>query len=267
MESSAPPSAPFSIRRALKDAFNLYTRNLVKFTLIAVTLQSLTLVTSAFDHSDAPYLIGEEVDWPGLALAISVGLIVNTLIDAALIFCALRALRGQDVRLGEIHRSLRFAAPILAINVIIFVPFAGYSGLEPFNDNAAIALARLVLVLSGTMLIVRWFLAPPAMIAEDLGLLAAFRRSALLSKDERWAIFGAIILASLAFKALDWVMAGGSGLANSAPMVGMPVSFAAEYLVPAIWRAFLAVLAAVSYHALCLARESGSAQEIAVIFE
>jgi hypothetical protein len=269
MEPSVPPSAPFSIRRVLKGTFNLYMRNVVKFTLVALVLQSLTLVTSAFARSDAPHLIGEEFDWPGLALAISMNLIVNTLIDAALILCALRALRGQDVLLGDIHRGLRFVAPILAINVIIFVPFAGYSGLEALNDNAAIALARLVLVLGGMMLLVRWFLAPPVMIAEDIGLLAAFRRSALLSKDDRWALFGALMLASLAFKALDWVIAaiGGTGFTHAALMSPLPVSFATEYLAPAIWRAFLAVLAAVSYHTLRLAKEGDSTQEVARVFD
>jgi hypothetical protein len=268
-ELAAPPSGYFSIPRALKDALKLYKRNLIKFSLIAVVLQSLTLVASAFEHSEAPYLIGAEIDWLGLALAVLVNLIANTLIDAALVVCALQALRGQDRVLGELYRSVRVAAPILAINVIVFIPFAVYSGLEALNDYAAIALARLVLALGGMMLLVRWFLAPPAMVGEGLGFRAALRRSVVLTKDDRWGLFGAIILALLAFKVLDGVIAGigGTGFPRTVHMLPLPISFATEYVVPAISRAFLAVLAVVSYHTLRLAKEGDSTQVIARVFD
>jgi hypothetical protein len=78
------------------------------------------------------------------------------------------------------------------------VPLLGLS----FVMVVGLMIGFVLLTIPGIMLTIMWSVAAPALVAEDLGILAALERSSALTRGSRWKIFG---LGAFAL-ALDWIV-------------------------------------------------------------
>ena len=110
-------------------------------------------------------------------------------------------------------------------------------------------------VIIGCML----YVAVPACVIEKLGVTASTSRSVALTKGYRWQIFGLFLLVVVIALVGAFVLAkiGGVGL------VGQTLSFAWQV----VSTAFGAVLSAVIYHDLRMAKEGIDLDTLASVFD
>ena len=85
---------------------------------------------------------------------------------------------------------------MLAINILVLVPAE---------------LGLFLLIVPGVLLLLRWCVAGPALVTENLGVFAAMRRSAELTKGRRGAIFLALLVAAVVYAVIYGVMLGFAG--------------------------------------------------------
>jgi hypothetical protein len=133
-------------------------------------------------------------------------------------------------------------------------------------------LGALLFVVPGVILYLVWFVATPACVVERLGVFRSMGRSAELTKGHCWSIFGlqlvilisAMIVGSIASAVAPAILgaAGASALAASTAL-GQIVSL----VWGAIWTAFYAIVMAVTYHDLRVAKEGVDTEQIAAVFE
>lgn len=123
--------------------------------------------------------------------------------------------------------------------------------------NLAILIGMVLLIVPGLILAVRWFVAVPALIGEDLGVFAALGASWEETKGRFWPILGAILVIFVPL-----VIAVGLGAAFVAA-IGGSVVFAAFINVAVYGAIVVGWHAAVAIHAPGHARLSDLAETFA----
>ena len=128
--------------------------------------------------------------------------------------------------------------------------------------GVALMFATMLLVVPGIMLWTAWYLLTPVCVLEQLGPVESLKRSAALTKGNRWRIFG-LILILLVF----------GGIAAAIPVVGAKLSLggSAAALVQVVCQALLGVygtaVSVVAYQDLRAAREGVGGGRIASVFD
>src|SRR6267142_7157090 len=117
-------------------------------------------------------------------VAILLGVVLNTIGQAVILFGAFQQLRGQPLRAGE----------ALQKGLARFFPILGVALLYGFG----IAFAAILLVVPGLILATMWAVALPACVVEELRPAASLGRSNDLTKGYRWKIFGIMALLMIA---------------------------------------------------------------------
>ncbi len=126
----------------------------------------------------------------------------------------------------------------------------------------ALMLATALLVVPGVMLWTAWFLLTPVCVLERMGPVASMKRSAALTKGNRWRIFG-LILILLVF----------GSIAAGIPMVGAKLALGSTgaALVQVVTQALVGVfgtaVAVVVYQDLRAAQEGVGGGRIASVFD
>ncbi len=110
----------------------------------------------------------------------------------------------QDLQSGRRDHSviglIRSVEPVLLPLMAVSVLFA-----------LGVAIGFVLLIIPGLILLVRWSVVAPVTVLERPGVFAAFRRSAELVRGNGWAVFGVIILVSLAVLVVSFAV----GLASA----------------------------------------------------
>jgi tryptophan-rich sensory protein len=180
-------------------------------------------------------------------LAVPLGIVCGTIANGAMTYGVVQDLRGVPVSIGE---SLIFAARR-------FLPMIGVA----ITSGVLIWLGFILLVVPGFTVLCMYYVAAPVCVAEKAGVGASLSRSRFLTKGHRWAIFGAYMLIFV----LGAISAGIATGATST--VGETGAMVVGYAVQAIFGAFVAVLAAVLYYQLRVAKEGIDLAKIASVFE
>jgi hypothetical protein len=149
------------------------------------------------------------------------------------------------------------------------VPLLGLS----FVMVIGLLIGFVLLTIPGIMLTIMWSVAAPALVAEDLGILAALARSSELTRGNRWKIFG---LGAFVF-ALDWIvltaldtLQTAIGAATSwSDMLGTIGAIGGALMPTMLWTMCIAlwgVLSASLYVELRTAREGPMTDGLAEVF-
>lgn len=149
-------------------------------------------------------------------LSLLVYLFLFALVQGALVRVTLAYAQGRRASLGE----------SLAAGVAKALPLIGLLVLMVF----AIAFGFALFVVPAILLYVRWSVASPALVAENLGVFASFGRSAYLTKGARWQIFLLQLLSLIAIVVLQSILAGALGL-NATPGTGRATPTIAELIL------------------------------------
>jgi hypothetical protein len=221
-----PPKPPGAAHRGaiLESAFRVYRRGFLHFVgmaaivAIPLTLLQYYLLNEVFTvNVDAAtgQVIVDERFWRAIAgsfVASIIGFVITQLLTGALTRAAILGVAELPIRAGEAYRfALKRLGPILWVTLL--------TGLAVFGGF-------LLLIVPGIIFAVRFLVAMPALIVEDVRGTAALRRSWRLVKGNGWIVFGVYVLTivvvgllAAAFTAPfgdDWLSAGlAGGLASA----------------------------------------------------
>jgi len=296
MADRAAVVSEFRVGRVLSRSFSTLFRNLASFGLLALVISAPTYVYAILaGPGDMPVPLDEVIYLPQFGTRELIVGIVNFLLGylilAALVYGTIQDLKHRRARLGEcFSRGVALMLPAVGIAIVMFLILALvlvatfvpgmliFGVLMDGTGSAAIAVLSIVFIITLFIpaLYVRtilWATIPVAVI-ERRGL-RSFRRSAALTKGSRWRIFFLLLLllalgggVSLLQDGLDSTMTGtapaGTGEASSA---GFTAGVAIKWIVAAFSSALAAVVEAVTYHDLRVAREGVDTDQIAAVFD
>ena len=130
------------------------------------------------------------------------------------------------------------------------------------NLQRLAGLAAIALLFPGFMVLTMLFVAAPVCVVERLGPFKSMGRSARLTKGHRWKIFG-LWFATLLVEGIVQSVLTKLAVAGGASLLGTPVLV----IWSAVYGAFSAVLAVVTYHDLRVAKEGVNTDQIASVFD
>jgi hypothetical protein len=242
----------FRVGRVFTQTFSVLSRNLLPFCIVTV----IAALPYFFLFGANPRTGGAA----GAAGTLSAGravlavfwfvlaLLLNALSQAVILYAAFEDMRGRPVNMME---SLRIGfgriLPVLGTAILV--------GLLTMLGGMALVIPAFIVM---TML----FVAIPACVVERLGPGKSIGRSAALTKGYRWRVFGLWISFMIV---LGIVQSVSVGIASS--IGGMFASQLVLLLWNAIYIAFSATLAVVTYRDLRVAKEGVDTDQIAAVFD
>jgi hypothetical protein len=128
--------------------------------------------------------------------------------------------------------------------------------------TVCIVLGFVCLVIPGVIINVVLFVALPACVVERAGPTASLSRSASLTKNFRWRIFGLVAFVGIANAIVGKVI---EVIAFQAESLWFYI--VANYIWYAIWMGYAAIVTAVAYHDLRAVKEGVDTDAIAAVFD
>jgi hypothetical protein len=175
-------------------------------------------------------------------------LVLGPIGTAVSLYGAYQAMRGAPFTIADSFRAAwwRFGAVL---------------GAALLGSLITIVLAMLLIV-PGIMAVCALYVALPACVLERLGPLNSLRRSRDLTRGARWRILGMILVVGLISGVMSGIAGGAVGATRHPVAVGI-----VSYVASAIASAFHAVLTAVTYRDLRVAKEGIDIEGLAKVFE
>jgi len=266
-------SAPFAegdfrVGRVISRSISVLSRRFVTLLIIAAAAYLPTFLISLWMGG---FLWTGRV--PGqaeqIASAILLGIafiLFSVLSQAMIVHAAFQDMRGRPVSLGaSVKVGLRRFLPLFGIAILlailVFLALTLFIALTALVTPFLLVLTPIPIVVIVTV----FFVTTPACVVEERGPFGSMGRSAQLTKGHRWRIFGLellvvglLLIASIFIGLLDWALRA----------VGGPLLAAISGLLwNAVWVAYYAVMVAVAYHDLRVAKEGIDIEQIASVFD
>ncbi len=230
----------FRVGRVLSGAWAVFAPNAAAFVCLTFIIALPNFIYLIRD----PRLPGY---FPWFFAAVFLGLVLNTIGQAIILFASFQQMRGEPVRIGQaLQRALARFFPLIGLGILF---------------GLGIAFGMLLLLVPGFILMTMWLVAVPACVVEGAGPGASLTRSSELTKGHRWQIFGIILLLTI----VNPVAAGLIGFVLSS--AGLVVKALGNVIWTAVWTAFWNCTLIMIYHDLRVAKEGLNTQQIAAIFD
>ena len=236
----------FRVGAVLSRGFAILISNIVPFGAICLilSLPNYLYWLAAPDPAGAQSASGA---FGAIAIA-GASLLLAQVAAAALVYGTIQELRGRHAGVGEcISRGLSLMFPILGVAIV---------------SSIGIGIGLILLIVPGIILAVMWWVAIPSAVVERPGVFAALGRSAELTKGYRWRILGLLIFVVLFLILIGVVVSLVVGLIGS-----VAIGLFIQWLVNAFATALYAVVAAVGYHDLRVAKEGFDVNQVAAVFD
>lgn len=250
----------FDLGRVIARTFGLVGRNFPAFMFLSLLLVGAPQFALAFLQGYALQGLLWGVDPVGLAL----GAALATMIFAYVLMAMLTRASIDDLSRGKVSLGaavgdgIRYFFPLFIVALL---------------TGIGVLLGALLLLVPGIYLAVRWVVATPALVAEDLGPTAALGRSGELTEGRRWAVFGLMLLyvvaawiVEVAFTALTGAAAASTSFAAPLDVFTLVIA-AVGAIVGAMTSMVSAVGTAALYVELRQAKEGVSVADLAAVFE
>ena len=253
--------APFRVGSTLSRSFAVFGRSFVNFVILgAIPLlpslgDSVAISLGLASNGLSPN--GGHL-WRQLGFSM-LAMVLYALCTAACLSGAYHAMRGRPFGVGQsLRHGFRRFFPLVGVAIV---------------STLLTWLAALALLVPGAIVACAFYVAVPVCVIEQAGVGASLRRSRDLTRGSRWAIFGLLLLVSLlaalvgGAATIGMLALGGSGnLARLADGGISPFRLVAFFL-DAIVRTFGAVVTAVVYYDLRVAKEGVDLDQIAAVFD
>jgi len=232
----------FNIGHVFNRTVSIFSRNLLPFCFVSL-VANLPNIALFMPKSTAS---GDVNVWA--AVAVLVAMVLNTFSQAVIVHAAFDDMRNRPIHMTDSFKTgLRRFFPVLGI--AICVPFLA-------------GLAALALFFPAFMVLTMLFVAAPVCVVERLGPIKSMGRSARLTKGHRWKIFGVWFATFLVQSMVQSTLTGLPG-----PSGGSLLTTALLVVWGAVYGAFSAVLAVVTYNDLRGAKEGVDTDQIASVFD
>lgn len=260
MSTSYGTEGTFRLGQAFSQSFSVFGRHFVAFVVLTV-LANIPNYVFQWGFAPTPVAPGAlpEVN-PWALLALPVGMICSMIATGTITYGVVQDLRDVPVSIGEaIAIAARRVLPMIGVALAFGILWV---------------LGLILLVVPGFIVACMYFVAAPVCIVEREGVGGSLRRSRFLTKGHRWKIFGALLLiivlglivfgmiaATVASSGLMTGPGGATMLQNAGPVTIV------QNAVAAVFGAFIAVLVAVFYYHLRVAKEGVDLAKVAGVFD
>ena len=233
----------FRIGKVISKSLQVYSENIVIYSLIAAAVAVPSLVIGVTQVAGAP----ESQAIIGITSFIVI-MFLSPLAVAINLHAAFQSMRGRPVSLSEsVAGGLSRFLPLLGVMIL-------------FTLGAT--LGFLLLIVPGVILMIMWYVAVPACVLERTGPVRSLGRSRELTKGYRWKLLGLILLVAV-LSMIGNVL--GVLLANTA--AGIWGAAIAQLIWQGIAAGFGSVMIAVVYYYLRVAKEGIDVDQIAAVFD
>lgn len=242
----------FDIGAVVGSSFRVLFRNLLGFLIASVILSVpagiVLLLAGAAENPDT-----------GVALSFAaaiVGMLTYLLIIAALTYGTYQDLSGHKAGVGEIVGHALRSLP-LAIGVVLLLWILLLAGF-------------MALFVPGIILMCIFYVALPVVVVERPGVTNSLRRSAELTKGNRWKVFALVIITYVVSMLLEFlvgfVIGFGGAIAGEAGSVNI-LAAVATIVAQVFSITWGAVLVAMAYFELRRVKEGIGLEQIAAVFD
>ena len=266
MTDSAIMGEPFRIGSCLKRAITTFGANFISFNLLGLTVivPGLILVSLLFGVVFASVFLGIQapnatppdigaLHFGTFAIVWVTMLSLQYLLTAVIVFGALRYLQGQKAGYGAcMAQGIRRLIPIVIIAVV---------------STILMAIGFFLLFVPGIIIALMICLAIPVLMVENPGSLGSLSRSRALTKGYRWHLLGLFLLAFVVTALVSAVVLLPLHLLTLVSESFSVVGAIAHLLIQFFTTVFLAVVLAVAYHDLRVAKEGVSTAQLAAVFD
>lgn len=215
-------------------------------------------------------------------------IVLGLLSQATVLYGVFQGMRARPVRLADclkigLRRFLSLIGLAICVSfvLLVYVAFSAVAivQLVQMLPPWLFFLALVPLIMPPLILYLMWFVAMPACVLERLGPIRSLGRSRALTKGHRWKIFSlilAILIPALIVAGVITAVMARLGVGVSLQVgiffdlnrtVGSVAGQVVSLIWTAIWTAFYAILVAVAYHDLRVAKEGVDTDQIAAVFE
>jgi len=245
----------------IQGTFQVLGRNFATFSVLglvfyglpmaafSIAQRALGVATSSFSLTTVLWAIAG-----GLMIVIT-----SAILQGALIHATVQDMNGAKPTIGgSIATGLRAFLPLIGVSIL-------------FGLGAG--LGFLLLFVPGVMIVCAWAVAVPALIADRTGVQGALRRSADLTRGNRWRIFGLLVLAYVVALIISLILVQVSGLnvftrdpAQIQAAALSPMTLALNLVTNVLTSVISSTGVAVLYVELRHLRDGGGPQWLAEIF-
>ncbi len=244
----------FRIGDTLSKVFSVYFRNFIPFNLlvliIAAPILVLVLFTDILSYGNGVEAVDTLLGIVAL-IAVILTFVFYFVSAAAITHGVFQDLTGKPVNFTEsFSHGLSVAVPTILAGIVVSVlSFLG----------------MMVFFIPGIIIFMILMVTIPVIVIENPGVFASLGRSAELTKGNRWALFGILLIFMVIVIVVSIVGSLISGIiaAMGMEIVGLIVSIAFQIFYTAIGP----VLYAVVYNNLRVAKEGISTDQIVSVFE
>ena len=193
---------PLGIGEILDAAVRVYRNNFKTLTIAVLvvvlplsildTLITASTTENAFDYSETAATEADGGFLAGQLVSTLISILLFSVATAACFHAVMRGYLGESATWQEsLAFGLKRMLPVLLLGLLAML------GLIPMF---------LLLIIPGIWLAVRWSVAAPALLAEDLGPAAALGRSFKLVKGRWWPVFGALVAMTILITVLTMIV-------------------------------------------------------------
>jgi len=248
--SGAPvPSAAISISGVFSRTFSALLANLVTFLIISFLVMIPLLLFNLL--TGGGMAVNPAVAGPSYFIGVLLSMVLTYTAMGAVVYGTVQHLSGQPAGLGAcLSRGLSVMLPVVLVSIVVML---------------LTTIGMVLLIIPGIIVLVMTSVAVPAAVVERPGIWASVKRSAELTKGNRWRVFALLVLFYVVIMAIGW----GLGLAGIPILTpdGTVTAIIALYIWSGLTTAFFAVFGAVIYHDLRVAKEGVSTAQIAAVFD
>lgn len=252
----------FSFGDVVNETFAVIGRNFLPFVALALVAALPEVIWAAFysrllgttNGQITPNMVFTANYWVLMFATQLISIVFNFILQASLTYFSVMDMSGKPVSIGD----------AVAVAIKAFFPLVGLGILY----SLGVGLAFILLVFPGFMILTAWFVVVPVYIVEKTSVFGAFPRSRVLTRGHRWAIFGLLIVFSVAVGVINLFARPIFGLPFASANISFPVGFLVATLV--LRAAALVVSStgsAVIYYLLRVSKEGVGAHELAAVFE
>jgi hypothetical protein len=247
IDHMATSAAPFRIGVVLSKTFSVFGSRLGGFFLLSFIPMIPLLAVILWAAPSATTRVGAAASGAAAlgGLAGFLTFFLAILAQATTLYGAFQQMGGQPFSISEsLGVGLRRILPVMGVALL---------------TGLLTVLAFLLLVVPGIMVFCMLYVAVPVCVIEKIGVFDSLSRSAVLTKGYRWQIFGLLALVSIISLIVQLVL----GLLGGPVAWGQVLTFGWQVIATS----FSAVLVAVVYHDLRVAKEGMDTGNLANVFD
>jgi hypothetical protein len=247
IDHMATSAAPLRVGVVLSKTFSVFGSRLGGFFLLSFIPMIPLLAVILWAAPSATTRVGAAASGAAAlgGLAGFLTFFLAILAQATTLYGAFQQMGGQPFSISEsLGVGLRRILPVMGVALL---------------TGLLTVLAFLLLVVPGIMVFCMLYVAVPVCVIEKIGVFDSLSRSAVLTKGYRWQIFGLLALVSITSLIVQLVL----GLLGGPVAWGQVLTFGWQVIATS----FSAVLVAVVYHDLRVAKEGMDTGNLANVFD